>query len=214
MPLQTNAIVTLAEAKAFLNISGTATDALLETVITGASDAWEKELNRPVKEAIYAALRLRAPQGPTLYLRATPVNTASPVTVSLAGTVQTVWKAEADGDPANFDVLLMSDVPEGPLGVRNHLYRAGGWNGAVGGPLVSGHPYTVLLTYTGGFNPVPQDLKDAVLYVIQKLFRDRQRQLADVQTVTLPSGSITLLDISMPRWALRTLDKYRWIPVG
>lgn len=214
MALQTNAIVSLSEAKSFLNISGTTTDALLETVINGASDAWEKELNRPVKEATYTNLRLIGPTGPKLYLRGTPIKITDPVTVKLAGTVQTVWKAEADGDPADFDVLVMSDTPEGPVGVRNHLYRPGGWNGVAGGTLASGHPYTVLLTYTGGFNPIPQDLKDAVLYVIQKLFRDRQKQLADVQTVTLPSGSITLFDIPMPRWALRTLDKYRWIPVG
>jgi hypothetical protein len=209
MALPANAIVSLAEAKEFLNVKSAEQDALLETVILGATAAWENELNRPVKEATYTNLRLIGPQGPKLYLRGTPVKLADPLTVKLAGTVQTVWKSETDGDPADFDVLLMDDVPESPLGVRTHLYRVGGWNGTR-----SGHPYVVLLTYTGGFNPVPQDLKDAVLYLVQKLFRDRQKQLADVQTVNLPTGAITLFDIALPRWALRVLDKYRWIPVG
>lgn len=213
MALPANAIVSLAEAKDFLNIKSAEQDALLETVIQGATAAWENELNRPVKEATYTNLRLIGPQGPKLYLRGTPVKTSDPLTVSLRGTAQTVWKTEADGNPNDFDVLLMGDIPEHPLGVRTHLYRAGGWNGAPTN-VWSGHPYTVLVTYTGGFNPVPQDLKDAVLYVVQKLFRDRQKQLTDVQTVTLPSGSITLFDIALPRWALMVLNKYRWISVG
>lgn len=208
MALQSNSLVTLAEAKAFLTIKGTEQDPLLETVINAASDSWEKELNRPVKEAVYTNLRLIGPTGPKLYLRASPINLTPVPTVKVGEITQTIWKAEADGDPATFDVLVMSDVPEGPLGIRNHLYRQAGWKGS------NGQPYNVLITYTGGFNPVPSDLKDGVLYVIQKLFRDRQKQLADVQTVTLPSGSITLFDMALPRWAMRVLDKYRWIPVG
>lgn len=209
MALQANALVSAAEAKSFLNIQGTSSDALLDSVINAASDMIEKELNRPVKEASYTGVRLIGPKGPKLYLRASPINISQTFTVKMNETTQTVWKQESDGDPANFDVLVGTDAPEGPLGLRNHLYRASGWEASS-----NGHPYNVLVTYTGGYATVPTDLKDAALYVIQKLFRDRQKQLADVQTVTHPSGAITMFDLVLPRLALRLFNQYRWVPVG
>jgi len=208
MALQTNAIVSRAEAKSFLTLRGETNDPLVEDVINAASDLCENELNRRIVKAVYANLRVIGPAGPKLYLGASPIDIIAPLTVKVGEIAQTVWKQESDGNPADFNVLVASDVPESPLGVRTHLYRVGGWGAG------NGQPYNVLVSYTGGFNPVPSDLKDAVLYVVQKLYRDRVRQLTDVQTVTAPSGSITIFDIPMPRTARLIFDKYRWRPVG
>jgi len=208
MALSANALVSLAETKGFLNITGTGSDVRLEDVINSASATWELECNRPFKKTAYTDLRLSGPAGPRLYLPAAPIDITAAVTILVDEVAQTVWKQETDGDPDLKDVIVASTTPMGPLGIRDHLYRSGGWRDS------SRHPYNVRLSYTGGFIVVPDDLKRAVLYTIQKLFRDEQKQLSDVQTVTLPSGSITLFDITLPRWALRVMDKYRWGQVG
>lgn len=204
MPLDANALITLAEAKTFLNILGTGQNSVIESIINTASDLWERETSRELKERTYSNLRLRGQLSPNLYPRSrggrapgTPINTAQTVTVTFEGEAQTVWRTEVDGDPALKDVIV------DPAG-QEFFYRAGGWV-----PTAS-NPFPVLLTYTGGFATVPDDLKRAVLYTVHKLFQDEQKKVMDVTTVSLPSGSITLLDRTLPNFALRVLDKYRW----
>jgi gp6-like head-tail connector protein len=208
MALKTNALISLQEAKDWLTITGSADDVKLEDEVNRASEALEAYCNRPLKSATYTAVRMAGPCSPTLYLKATPINIASTLTVSVNGTAQTVWKQESDGDPATFNVLVGSDDHTTVLGQRNHLWRSLGWCATT-----TKSPMNVLLTYTGGLSPVPDDLKGACFFVLQKLWRDRQRGLSDVQTVTMPSGSVTILDIPMPRWAREALLRYRVVPV-
>ena len=202
MPLAANALVSLETAKAFLNLSGSVDDPAVEVAINRASDRCERYCGRRLVRATYANRRYVAPLGRDLYLGDVPVDTSAPVTVSVNGVAQTVWRSEADGDPANADVIVAPDPQETRLAPYK-LVRPGGW-------LVSTrHPYTVVVSYTGGFSQIPEDLQLACLYVIQRYWRDQQKQLADVTTVTLPSGSVTLLDVVLPREARAILDAYR-----
>jgi len=68
--------------------------------------------------------------------------------------------------------------------------------------------------------PPEAPLPDAVasgaepFLVVQKLWRDQQKQLAEVSTVSMPSGSVTLFDTVLPRRALWLLGAYRELLVA
>jgi len=205
----TISLVDLGAAKATLNISGTKDDGLLESCINRASAWCESLCGRPLKERTFSAIRLQGPRSTKLYLAA-PIKvtgTSGTLTVSVDEIAQTVWRTEADGDPQAKDVMVASDDPHDPTGLRNHLFRsarwdsaaAWGWEGNGRSPFVQ--PNNVLLTYTGGFNPVPADLQQACLDLLQKLFRDAQKQLGEVVSVSGPSGAVQLLDTAIPRRA-------------
>lgn len=202
MPLDANALVDLITAKTFLVIPGTADDAMIELLINRASDLCEAWCHRSFKERALSNMRLVGPGASRLPLRAVPIQTSAAVTVTVDGIAQTVWRTEADGDPADFDVMVASFDPEAGRG-PDHLYRSLGW-----GPTRQLNPYNVLLSYTGGFAAIPADVQQAGLYVVQKLFRDHKRQLAEVAQVSGPFGSVSVLDNALPRMARLLLGPY------
>lgn len=201
MALAANALVELQVAKQHLSVTGESEDGLIEAMINRASKLCEAHTGRRLKQVTFTNLRLTGRAWPRIPLRASPVKVTDPVTVSVDGTAQTVWKVEADGDPAGFDVRLGAYDPEGGRG-PDHLYRSSGWAGT--------GPDNVLLTYTGGFAIVPDDVQLACLYVVQKLFRDAKRQLAEVVNVSGPFGSTSILDNAMPRVAVLLLADYEF----
>ena len=196
MALDPNALVDLATAKGFVIVTGDASNGAIEAAINAATLTVEDYCNRWFKERTVTAERVEGPCAVHLWLRAVPLKASAAVTVTVDAVAQTVWKQEADGLPSAFDVIARQD----------HLYRRAGW--APG----SGDPYNVLLTYTGGYAAaaIPAPVKQACLYVIQKLFRDSQRQLAEVAQVNTPMGGISLIDnAGLPRMARALLDPFR-----
>lgn len=199
MALDATALVDLATAKGFLLVPGGEHDTALEAAINAATGACEAYCNRLLKERAVTE-RVEGPQSTRLYLNAVPLKATAAVTAAVDDVVQTVWRIEADGLQGNFDVIARPD----------HLYRRRcWWTGST-------DPYNVLLTYTGGYAAavMPAAIKEACLYVVQKLFRDSQRQLAEVAQVNTPMGGITILDNAMPRMARLLLDPYRVVPVA
>ena len=207
MSLDANALVDRQAAKDFLRVTGSTDDLLLDTLINRASDICETWCNRPLKERVLTNVRMVGPCTPRLFLLAVPIKVTAPLTVALDGVAQTVWKDESDGDPAGFNVLVQSMHPEGSRG-PDHLYRAAGWLGT------RAQPYNVLLSYTGGFVTVPEDLQQACLYIVQKLYRDVQKQLVDVVMVQTAGGGLTLLDTPLPRVIEILLTPYRLAAVA
>ena len=203
MGLADNALTDLATAKVYLKVTGTADDAVIEGLINRASDLCESWCNRSFKARVLTNLRMAGVGSRCLLLRSVPLDISEPVILTVDGTAQTVWRSEADGaDPSLFDVMVASFEPEGLAG-PDHLYREQGWWPT------NGNPYNVLLTYTGGYETIPDDLQQAALYVAQKLYRDQQKQLAEVVSVTTAAGGITLLDNHIPRMAQALLAPYR-----
>lgn len=211
MPLDANALVTLSDAKTFLRVTGSSDDFAIEGFVNRASELCETWCLRPLKQKTLTNVRAAGPCSTRLGLLAVPVRVDdpvdNPVTVSVDEVVQTVWLSEGDGNPADFDVIVASYHPEGTRG-PDHLYRAIGWRGA------STHPYNVLLTYTGGFAVVPDDVQQACLYLVQKLYRDQQKQVTDVVSVSTAAGGLTLLDTPLPRVIEILLTPYRLASVA
>lgn len=210
-------LVSLAEAEEFLR-TGAEESVALQAAITRASDWIEQLTRRKLAERTYTNLRLTGPVSTKLYPPAWPINVSQTVTISLDEVAQTVWRSESDGDVDSKDVVVASDDPwDERFGLRNHFYRWQGWASALGlywrersnAPSSTQFgQYRVLLSYTGGYNPVPEDLKLACLYLLQKVYaRDQAKQLAGVASLTFPSGStgfVQLTDSAIPRevWAL------------
>jgi hypothetical protein len=183
--LAANALVTMAEARTVLGISGSTSDADVETMINRASDEAEHvRCMRPLKQRVITTLRVEGRCGPWLYPEwyegaAWPIDPVASVPVVIVdGVTQTLWKSEADGDPATKDVSVYPD----------HFYRALGW--APTGTTSR----NVVLTYSGGYNPVPEDLKVAVLELIAKRWGPLQEQRPDFASMAGPGGSLQTLD--------------------
>jgi hypothetical protein len=87
------------------------------------------------------------------------------------------------------------------------LFRRSGWaTSRIGG---------VALSYYGALTAVPEDLKDAALLMVRKMFDAQQKGLSDVITVNTPGGGVTLFDRWMPSESRAILDaRYRRWTVG
>lgn len=205
MALKPNALLTLVEAEAWLR-TGVSDNPALEEEINRVSSAIEMYCGRPLKEATYPAVRMAGNGSMTLRLKATPVKiddlVGKPFTVSVNGVAQTLWLQESDGDPATKDVILRSTDHTTVKGLRNHLYRSQGW-----GPISRKSPDNILLTYTGGFATIPEDLKEAAALILLTFWRDRDKKLTDVTTLSGPFGSVSILD-RMPQKARQILESY------
>jgi len=202
VPLKDTALVSLDEAHSFLSC-GADQHARLQDRINEASDLVESWCNRPLKARVFTAERVEGPWGPKLFPRfplCSPIHRTAPVTITVDGTAQTVWKLEADGDRSDFDVLVH----------ENHFFRRQGWRYCS----YSADPYNVVLTYTGGFDPIPDELKLACFYVLQRIFgADQQKGLTEVGSLSSPGGNIafTPRGFVMPGPAVDILQRY-WIP--
>ena len=205
MALNANALVTLAEAKAFLKIAGATQDAVVEELINRASDYCEWWCNRPLKSRAFASLRLQARRSTRLYPPGRPIDTSQAVTITVDGTAQTIWKAEADGDPTLKDVMVASDMLD-PKFRPNHFYREGGWLG--------GSAYPTVLTYTGGLATIPGEIKDAAFLVIQQFYRSQEKQLTDIAQLSgSATGFVGFRESLIPMRAKDILASYREVPV-
>lgn len=205
--LQTNALVTEAEATLFLKVGTSAAEAdLVRDLINRASDFCEgpNGCDRPLKERVYTNLRLPVPSR-SCHLRppATPIKTSATITLSLDGESQTIWRTEADGEPSDKDVVVGADEP----GVPSYFFRAIGWNS-----YAYGNPFPVLLSYTGGLATIPGQLKDAALLVIESLHRSQEKKGGDnVQAFGAGpiTPSVTYRVELIPMRAKMILEAYR-----
>ena len=204
MALDSTALLTLAEAKDALRVTGSSEDVLLERAVNVATLWAEHVCERRLKSRAVTSLRLAGPPGRRLYLPIVPISTTATLTVTHNGDAQTVWKVEADGDPEDFDVIV------GPLTVPSsrmqpdYLYRSAGWSTSSWA-----NPYNVLISYTGGLSTIPDDLKDAVCMLLQRVWREFKQGTADMVSVNTPTGSVTFADRRLPPRAAQILESYR-----
>ena len=201
--LQENALLDPSDAQVakFLKLPANGDD--LITLINRASDDCEGYCNRPLKQQTFTAIRLRGQSHPNLRPLATPIDMAGAISLSVDAIALTIWKAEADGDPALKDVIVGADVPGAPT----FFYRASGWLGAT--------PWPVLATFTGGLDPIPDDLQQAALLVCQTMQRQEKGQ-TEVQAYGPGPVSQSVSyrgDSLIPMWSKHVLDRWRVVPM-
>jgi len=128
-----NALITIAEIKDWLKLSGTGDDDFLQRAINDWSDTIEKRLARVIKSAEHTDERHDGGKRAVL-LKNIPVTAISEITIDAT---------EVSSDDYTYD---------GESGV---IRMATGY-------AFDGGPGSVLVTYTGGYDTVPGDLVRAV----------------------------------------------------
>lgn len=207
MPLSADALVTLAEAKLYLNHQGDGEDAQLEAAINKASDYVQSKLGwGPIKERTQT-WRLPPYVGCYLYAPIRPIKVTAAVTITLDGVAQTVWRSPADDPVADKDVVVVSSVPGSSL-CPDQFYRAAGWSGA------GTSPEPIVLTYTGGLASaaaLPARILEAFQLILGKFFRDEIHQNPDTISFSGPGGTVTRIDTDIPRRAREILESDRQV---
>lgn len=199
MPLQDNALLTVAELRAALAIQGTEQDAALEGFINGVSDACETLTGRRLKQRAYTAETLRVDRAWVLGIEwldvEYPITALTALTVD--GTVQTLWMPGDPGSPDAKDVYVLGarDPKHGP----DRLFRPAGWpSGAL-----------VTRSYTAGYVDVPGDLKQAVTTLAVDWYYRRSRQADPVISRSAGAETITYVNEALPRTFPTQLGAYR-----
>lgn len=208
MPLQTNALSTLQEAKDYLQITGTSDDAQITDAINRASDYVETATNSLLARRVWSG-RMPAPESCHLSPKLIPIDVTQTITITLAGTAQTIWKTSADDPRSGKDIIVISDGIEDTHWRPNAFYRGAGWG------CNDSDPEPVELSFTGGLllADLPQEIRDAFFLVLGKFYRDQKHQNPDTISFTSPAGTMTRADTDIPRRAQEILKMHRRIPV-
>jgi hypothetical protein len=207
MSLSADALVTLAEAKAYLNHTGTAEDTQIEFAINKASDYVQSALGWGPIKARTQTWRLRPYCGLYLYAPIRPIDVTATVTITIDGTSQTVWRSTADDPQTGKDIIVVSSVAGSNL-CPDQFYRAAGWSGS------GTSPEPILLTYTGGIasaSALPGRILEAFQLILAKFFKDEIHQNPDTISFSNPAGIVTRIDTDIPRRAKELLERDRQV---
>lgn len=210
-------LVIQAEAQTFVK-AATGDLAKIDTLVTRASQILEALTGRRLKKRVFTDFRFPGPHSRRWDPPAWPIDVASAITIKVDETSQTVWRTEVDGDPALKDVVVGSEAggADERLGLNSHFWRWAGWESALawgweGTGSFRGRvkqPYNVLITYSGGFTTVPEDLKQACLYLVQRLWRDLDKQASGVTSINVGGGSVTIPETGIPKETRELLAPY------
>jgi hypothetical protein len=204
--LQDNALLTLAELKAALNVKNNDQEVALAQLIGEISDATESFFGRRLKTRAYT--------GEYLYVKADRVlgcewlDVEWPITaltlLEVDGTAQTIWMPGDAGSPEDKDVFVLE--ARDPKHGRDRIFRRGGWPiGAL-----------VKRTYTGGYGvvgppafPIPGDLKECVRSLAVDWYYTRTRQAEPVVSRSTAGETITYVNEALPRRFRALANAYR-----
>lgn len=192
MAVVAHALITLAELKAGLEITGATEDAKLETILNVAADQVRDDLGRQPVSTTYTDTRLDGSGQCALYDVEWPITTLTSVYVDAV--LQTLWIPGDAVEPETKDVALFASV--NPAWTRRYLHRWSGWPRGKG---------NVKLTYIAGYAianyPTPDRLKEATIIRCSSEYRIRTFSQGDTQTQSLNGQSVTFApDLSWRRY--------------
>jgi hypothetical protein len=193
MTLVAHALLTWPEAQAYLT-AGASDQSVVEDMINRLTDYCESATGayRPFVRRAFD-WRLPGQLSPVLRLRASPIDTVAPITVTVDEAPLTV----------GVDVALRGDEPGQP----NGLYRAAGWMGTP--------PEPIHVTFTGGFPfaALPGQIKECAYLILAQLYRE-QRKAISPDVASYGSGPVSpgvsfRLESLIPMKAREILSSYR-----
>lgn len=191
----TNALVTLARMKSYLDISDTTDDARLERSISAASRLLNVLTERDLKAR--AVTKYLTGDGSTdLRLPNWPVNDSASLQVWESTDLPRVWDATTLID--SNDYVIDTE--------RGEIHYSGGWSEA---------PLSIKLSanlgYGYGSEEVPDDLQQATMEIAARLWSTERDHLAGRTSVSSPNGSSTTLDNEriLTPFAREVVDRYR-----
>lgn len=186
MTISEYALTTLTNAKEYLQIEPTDTsqDARLEILINGTTEAIENYIKRKVKERTFTDEAYDGNGTDLLFLKNKPV-----------GSITSVKYVNIDGTT---DVLGADDYH---VDAQGRLYNASGW--------VRGFQ-NYLVTYTAGYNPVPDDIQLACLKWVEYLYKT---DIASYSSAFEQAGNATQPPHFVPAVIKELLSPYKRVVI-
>jgi len=167
--MATGDLCQVADVKAFLSITGSSDDALLQTLVTNASAFVNNYCNRNLLSASYIEPR-NGVGGDRLPFRQYPVTNVASVTID----GQTI---PASASPHGFGYVFDDDM----LYLRGGLFPRGVQN--------------VVIAYTAGFDTVPADLSQATVEIVATKYKRRTDLHVSGKTLNGEVISYTMADV-------------------
>ena len=186
MPLQTNALVTLAQGKAHLGIPtlDTTQDARVEDYINAASDHVESLTNRKLVLQTHTHYLDGNGKGRML-LQEFPAQKPTVVNMDLSWTFGSGTLVPTTEFEVQFDVILVRrSLQTFPNGARN-----------------------VKVTYQAGYSTIPMDVQQATLLGVEMLYHGRNDRRLGVQSKTKVGESVVFVD-AIPQLVQTLLAPY------
>ncbi len=199
------ALTVIADVKSRLKITDSAQDDFLQTLVNAASRRLESLTNRLLKQRTYTGVlfngngrqafsgdplldalteTLASGEGIQQYAWGRRLETplGTPTSITIGGTAQTIGT-----DPATADVQVITLGR--PSGLGDYLYRSAGWTRGIN---------NVVLSYAGGFSPVPEDLAEAAILTVMAWYMDKDRGYIRLQSFSAQGESVTLEKTAIP----------------
>lgn len=191
MPVVSYALVTLSETKTYLDISSSDFDTVLENLIDGVTDFVESQIGgRRIAQESYSNEEYDI-DGRFIFLKQWPVDSDSTFTVERrTGALDNPnWETKTEGkdyEPYYEEGYIDFFVPE----TARKLYR---------------------VSYTAGYDPIPNDLKMLAWKLIGQVFNKRTAE--GLKSEDAGSWSVSFLTMTEKDPIVRqTLDAYkRWM---
>lgn len=174
--MATNDVISLNEAKDYLNISSSTSDAELGPFITAASQAWVNKVGPVAGSPTYSEWYDGG--GYFISLRHTPVQSITSITEALTATsVYTLNALVLDGTGSSDAYGYTFDQETGLLTRR-----------ASGAPsLFAAGIRNIHVTYVAGYATVPEDIKLAIKDLVHDMWQSQRATLRGGEVPTPPS---------------------------
>ena len=190
MALSTNAIVTLAEAKQFLEVEGEDDNDQLEALIGAVSGAIEQHVDRKLSTRVYTEEVYNGTGFSTLTLREYPVTAVSQIeTLDNVTSSGTTWKTE---DITNLVIMdaVTDDTARGDLYWRDWAFPWGRANVRIS--------YTAGIDFTAGnYTLTSEKLKQATYGLLALHRRTQDKVTSGIASRSFSGQSISYVDIAM-----------------
>jgi hypothetical protein len=185
-----SAYTTLAEVKAYLNIKGTADDALLTSLIAAASGFIDNYTNRPGGLAVAAYSDVRNGNGKAVM---TMVNTP----------VQSVTGLIIDGEQMNqLPAPAVGQIPGSPFFAFNENTLM------LKGACFTKGIQNVGVTYTAGYPTIPAEIDQACIDLVALKYKQKDR-IGKTSEALTGIGTVAYLVRELPADIIQVLGSYK-----
>ncbi len=202
MAVDTNALLTLDEAKEFLEVEGNDEDAEIESLVDAVTFTVEDYTGRKLKSRDYTSELFSGTGTQWLRLREYPVTAVASVdTLSGVGSSGVTWQSESIKNLVILDTVE-ADRSRGKLFWRDSAFPLGTVN--------------VRITYTAGFTTLPEQLKRGVRSLLGWYRRQQDRHAVGIGSRSFSGqseviGVLAIMNMRMPADIRLMLDPFkRW----
>jgi len=206
VPLNSNALLTLIEAKEALsiNLADTTQDAVVELMVNGVSDRIKQHTHRQLTETTHADIRVDGPNSHFLFVE-WPI--ISITTISVDDAVQSVWIPGDSGSPRDKDVYVRHDLVMGAYA----FYRWNKWRGLYGVANVRLQSFKAGYKLDSVVPPsivIPGDIKQATVFAVARWYHKRDKARYDVLTQSIEGQTTTFATEPLPPETVKLLEPH------